>query len=102
MNYNPTPKSEFIKSPDRIAEHRSIVQNESLRRGVEVAMAELQRRLADASPPEMGPCAAAHLRALGAHDFVEVFMNLAETGEREAKQPSMNLPGNVRPMKGGN
>ena len=54
--------------------------------------------IADSAPPEMGACAAAHLRCLGAHDFVSTFYNLAEQVELADKPKTMNLPGNVSQM----
>lgn len=101
MNYNPSPKSEFIKNPEKLKRHHEIVQNPDVREHIAIALQEVTRRLADGAPPEMGACAASHLRCLGAHDFVEVFLNLAETPSQEAKKDITNLPGNVLQRRGG-
>jgi hypothetical protein len=102
MNYNPTPKSEFVKSPENIKAHHALLEDAVLRKHLEVALSELGRRIADNSPPEMGACAAAHLRMLGAHDFVEIFLNLGETVVLQVKGDNLNLPSNVKSMTGKN
>ena len=98
MQFNPTPKAEFIQEPKNIEAHHLVVQNPAVRRGLEVALAQMNRQLADSAPPEMGACAAAHLRSLGAHDLIATFYGLAETATPVAAAPSPNLPGNIRPM----
>ena len=98
MQYNPSPKTEFLTDPKNIEAHHVIVQNPAVRRGLEVALAQMQRQIADNAPPEMGACAAAHLRCLGAHDLIATFYNLAEVAVATARADTTNLPGNVRPL----
>jgi len=100
MNYNPSPKSIFAESSENLAAHRQLVQNPALRKSIEIALLEMTRRICNSAPPEMGACAAAHLRCLGAHDFIEVFYNLAETPVAEKPVDTNNLPGNVRNLRG--
>lgn len=99
MNFNPAPKAEFASDPKNIENHRAIVQNPAVRRGLEVALAQMQRQIADSAPPEMGACAAAHLRCLGAHDLVQTFYNLAEVQAPAVKSDKANLPGNVSQLQ---
>lgn len=98
MNYNPSPKSEFLTSNENIEAHHVVVQNPAVRKGLEVALAQMQRQVADQAPPEMGACAAAHLRCLGAHDLIATFYSLAEVAAPTARADTTNLPGNVRMM----
>lgn len=98
MNYNQTPRAEFLLDPKNIEAHRTVVQNPAVRKGLEVALAQMQRQIADSAPPEMGACAAAHLRCLGAHDLINTFYNLSETNVATARADTTNLPGNVRQM----
>lgn len=96
MNYNPTPKSEFVKNTAAVDSHRSLVSTDKLHESLRVAMLEMSRRICNNAPADnMGACAAAHLRMLGAQDFVEIFLNLAETPAQEAKSDVSNLPGNI-------
>jgi hypothetical protein len=98
MNYFPSPKSEFQLDPKNLEAHHVVVQNPAVRRGLEVALAQMTRQITDSAPPEMGACAAAHLRVLGAHDLLQIFYNLAETAAPTASNNTTNLPGNVRVM----
>lgn len=98
MTFNPTPKAEFQATPKNLEDHHVIVQNPIVRRAIEVTLAQMQRLIADNTPPDMGACAAAHLRMLGAQDFVQTFYTLAETAAPVARSDAGNLPGNVRQM----
>jgi hypothetical protein len=96
MQFNPAPKTEFQSTPKNLEDHHVIVQNPAVRKGVEVALAQMQRMIADTTQPDMGACAAAHLRVLGAHDFIQTFYQLAEMPDLSVKAPVGNLPGNIR------
>jgi hypothetical protein len=98
MNYNPSPKADFQMDPKNLEAHRVIVTNPAVRKGLEVALAQMQRQIADSSPPEMGACAAAHLRCLGGHDLLAVFYSLADASVPTVRTDSTNLPGNCRPL----
>jgi hypothetical protein len=100
MNYNINPKNEFLLDLKQAEAHRAVVQNPAVRKGLEVALAQMQRLIADTAPPEMGACAAAHLRCLGAHDLIETFYNLAETAQIAPRKDTTNLPSNVSQMTG--
>lgn len=97
MNYNPSPRDEILKSPESIKSHHVLVENEILRKHLSIALSEMQRQIANNAPADnMGACASAHLRMLGAQDFVQIFLNLAETPVRTDKADTTNLPGNTR------
>lgn len=96
MNYNPPPRKELIESPEAIKRHHELVENETLRTHLRIALQEMQMRAAaNTDPSNLQLCASAHLRMLGAHDFVDIFLNLVETAQPEAKKETTNLPGNV-------
>ena len=76
-----------------IESHKTVVQNPAVRRGLEIALAHMVRRIADSAPGDMGACASAHLRVLGAHDLIATFYNLAETVVPGTQADNTNLPG---------
>lgn len=96
MNYNPSPREDFIKDPLRVKEHHQLVEDSFLRRSLEVALLEYQRRQTRLSAPDLGGCAACHLRVQGAQEFLEVFLNLCETSQVTPRVDSTNLSSNVR------
>ena len=97
MNPNPSPKAAFLADPEMVSNHRAIVSNEVIRRSFDVALMEMSRRLANSTKPdEMVHCASAHLRMLGAQDFVEVFMNLAENPIATTRAETGNLSTNTK------
>jgi hypothetical protein len=96
MNYNPTPKSEFLKDPQNIKRHHAFVEDSYLRKSMEVALMEMQRRAAAGTDTtNFNFCAASHLRLLGAQDYLEIFLNLAEQMQPGVKTDNVNLPGNI-------
>lgn len=98
-NFNPTPREEFIKHNDQVSAHHTVVENQFLRRSLEVALSEYARRQTKLSAPDLGGCAACHLRLQGAHELVELFYNLCETSQVSPRNDSVNLPSNVKPHK---
>lgn len=97
MNYNPSPATELTASKVEIQTHHELVENPILRKHLTIALAEMQRQISMAAPADnMGACAAAHLRMLGAQDFMQVFLNLVEKPEPKTKTDTTNLPGNQR------
>lgn len=98
MNYNPSPKAEFIKNPENISKHHALVEDPTVRKHLEIALSEMARQVVDKAPPEMGAAAAAHIRLLGAYDFVSIFYQLAETPLISTGADKDNLPGNVRQL----
>lgn len=96
MNYNPTPRAELLKSPEIVKRHHEFVENDLLRSHLKIALQEMQvRAAANTDASNFNQCAAAHLRMLGAQDFVDIFLNLAETNPIPPKTDTTNLPGNI-------
>lgn len=99
MNYNPSPKSEFVKNTNNVRNHHKCIEDPWLVPALQIAMQEMQlRAAANTDANNFNQCAAAHLRMLGAQDFVDIFLNLAETPEIGKKADGLNLPGNVAQM----
>lgn len=96
MNRNPSPKSEFAADALLVKGHHELLDIPALQIAIESALAELHRRAAQhTDPTNFNACAASHLRLLGAQDFVDTFLNLAEVQVAEKRVDSTNLPGNV-------
>lgn len=98
MNYNPSPRSEFCKSNANVTNHHRVVEDYELRGSLNVALLEYQQRMARLSTPDLGSCAACHLKMQGAHELLEIFFNLCETSQAAPRTDRDNLPGNVRPL----
>jgi hypothetical protein len=96
MNYNPQPKIEFQKDPKNIDAHHVVVVDPAVRRGIEVALAQMTRQIVDSIDPQLA--GAGHFRVLGAHDLVATFYSLAETPQIATAKDPNNLPGNVRTL----
>lgn len=96
MNYNPSPKSEFMKDAEAVKAHHILVENDHLRKSLDVSLRHMSRLICNNAPADnMGACASAHLRMLGAQDFLSIFLNLAEADAPEARKDTANLPSNV-------
>lgn len=96
MNYNPTPRVEFHKSAESIKRHHELVEDETLRSHLRIALQEMQVRASmNTDAANFNQCAAAHLRMLGAQDFLDIFLNLAENMDAAvARKDTINLPQN--------
>lgn len=99
MNFNPSPKSVLQNDPNLVKIHRALVEREDLHKSINVALLQISREICELAPTDMGSCAAAHLRMLGAQEFVKVFLNLAETPMASIRTESGNLPSNVAGKK---
>lgn len=69
---NPTPKQTFRSIEGRVKRHADLIAKPALREALETAMLEYCRRQAATPDPGTGE------RIKGAHDFVSVFLGLAE------------------------
>jgi len=88
-----------MASAENIQNHHTVVENPIVRKGIEVALAEMSHRSCNGTDPkDFNACAASHLRMLGAKDFVAIFFNLVETHTLAKSPDSMNLPSNVKQM----
>lgn len=100
MNYNPSPKAEFLKNAEHIKKHHELVENAYLYDHLQLALQEMQRRAAqNTEPSNFNACAASHLRLLGAQDFLDIFLNLAETPAASTRTDTANLASNVPTRK---
>lgn len=100
MNYNPQPKILFQGNADRVKAHRALIDNPNLADSLQSALLQYQRELAEKVTPDLGSCAACHLKSQGAHEFIELFLNLAEQRELVTRPDTTNLASNVRSMPG--
>lgn len=98
MNYNPTPKNQFLQDEAGKKLHREFMEDESLRSNIATALLEYDRKQATLIAQDLGGAAACHFRVQGAHEFVEVLMNLSETITIPPATDQSNLPGNIRSM----
>lgn len=95
MNFNPSPKSEFIKDAKAVANHHTLVENDILRNSLNVALMEMSRRLTANPPTDLGGAGASYLRLLGAQEFLHEFLNLAERPAPVERPDNANLASNV-------
>lgn len=99
MNRNPSPKSEFLKNRDALAGHAALLDNLYFHTSLNVALGEFQRQLSMKVPVDnFNACASGHLMMVGAQDFINTLLNLAETPSVEGRKDVGNLPGNVASM----
>lgn len=98
MNYNPSHRVELCQSSEAVTAHHVLVENEILRRHLNVALLEYQQRLYRLTKPDLGSCASCQLKMDGVQEFLELFYNLCETSQASPRTDSTNLPGNVKPM----
>lgn len=97
MNYNISPREEYIRDPERIKDHHVLVENPVLRHAINAALLQYQRIQTDARPPEMGSCAASFLKLQGAQELVALLYNFTEQFEIRPRDNGDNLATNVRP-----
>lgn len=79
FNVHPTPRADFQASSDNIKAHHELIQQPGFQAAIKTALAQYGRQLTDSPPPDMGGSASYYLRLQGAHEFVTILMNLAET-----------------------
>ena len=96
MTPNPTPKARFLESKDNIAAHHKLLDERATERGIDFALMQYARELADNPPNDMTNCAAHWLRLQGAHDFVKVLKTLAEVPAPVKRVETPNLDHTVR------
>lgn len=99
MNYNPSAKAEFLKNAALLKQHHDLVENPHFRDALDITMKEMQRRATLTDPSNLNACAASHLRMLGAQEFVDTLLNLAEAPTTATRTDSANLAGNVPTRK---
>jgi hypothetical protein len=75
---NPTPRQSFQSSPDFVKEHRELMQNQTLVRSVQFALAHFHRKLSDSRPPDGTSAAMTFFKLQGAHEFLDTLIKLGE------------------------
>ena len=88
-NRNTPPKDRFKEIPEFVHAHRELMQSPNLRRSLDYALLEYQRRVCRETNEQMA--GAGHFRMLGATEFIDVLINLAETIPMPTLVPRGNL-----------
>lgn len=88
---NPTPKQRFQEIKNVPTGHRDLIQLAQFQLSVDFALLEYERQLSMVPFDNFNACAAAHLRKVGAHEFLSVLRNLAESSVPEAAKGDGNL-----------
>lgn len=97
-NYNPYPRDEFLTDSEAVKAHHVLVENKALRHSLSVALSQHSRQLAEKLAADLGGAGSCFLRIQGAHEFVNTFLNLAETSVVAPINDTLNLPGNIKPL----
>lgn len=82
---NPSPKARFLANKDFVNKHHDLIQSPEFQRGLDYALLEMQRRLADRNPQTTQDAMGAYYEAKGATDFVKLLKNLAESERPQIK-----------------
>lgn len=94
---NPSPKARFLTSKTETQAHRSLMQRADLQRSLDVALMEYQGQLAvRTADKEFNHCAAAHLKMVGALEFINTLKNLDVVSVSTTTRPNDNLDHGVR------
>lgn len=100
MNYNPSPKDEFLQAAHNIDKHKKLVTDDDLRNGLSYALREYCRRISSSNPQDLGSAAMQFMKVKGAEEFLDVFLNLSEKMSVVHLNVTDNLPGNkAQPRK---
>lgn len=99
MNYNPTPKESFVADSESVKAHHQLVELDALRQSLAAAMAQYTRRQSSLTPNDLGSAAMIFMRIQGAQEFMETFLNLAESPASPVLMDSSNLTTNIRGKK---
>lgn len=91
MNETPTvnssPKSRFAAYKPFVDLHRELIQRPELQRAIDFAVQQMAWQLSE-HETDGNSAAARHYQMKGAHDFVSILKNLAETPIIAKRQPS--------------
>lgn len=85
-----SPKTRFQESGDNISKHREMLQSREFERAIDWGLLQYSKMLCD-EPGDLNQCASKHLRMQGAHEFVRVMFNLAESPVAALTNDIMNL-----------
>ncbi len=75
---NPTPKARFQESGQNVSNHRDLIGSREFERATDFALLEYQRQLSMQDISNLNTAAAAHIKMLGAMEFLQVLRNLSE------------------------
>lgn len=98
MNYNLTPKEEYLQDSKQVADHRVLVENLILRRALKTALSQYERKLSGMQVADLGSGCMLFMKFQGAHEYLETLYNLCETTTPSSVPDPVNLPGNVRSL----
>jgi hypothetical protein len=87
---NPTPKARFQSRKNNIEAHRRLIEQDAFDSGVDFALMEYQRTLAQQSA-NFNDAAANHFKITGALEFLQTLRNLAEMATRPTIVDKDNL-----------
>lgn len=86
-----SPKQRMVEDAPRVSSHRDMLASEEFNQSIEAALLEYQRFLASITSDNFNAFAAAHLKMVGAQEFVRVLFELCETPTPRAPAPTRNL-----------
>lgn len=90
---NPTPRQRFQQSAKTVSAHRELMQRPDLEAGMDFALMEYQRQLAQ-SVTTFNDAAANHFKITGALEYIQTLRNLAEPSALPSLPKQDNLPQN--------
>jgi hypothetical protein len=91
---NLTPKKAFLENKAFAAAHRDLVVSDQFRVALEASLIEQVMALPNTYDP--GEAAAAYYRIVGARDFVQHLLNIAEQPKSAPTTPPANLDHRVK------
>ena len=86
INVNPSPKQRFVAVKAYVDAHRELMQRPDLQRAVDSALAHMLW-LEAGGANDGNSAAASHYRLAGAHSFVQIMKELAESRAPAKRQP---------------
>lgn len=86
-----SPKERCVEDERFVSRHRDLMAMEELTESIEAALHEYQRLLSTTPLDNWNNAAAAHLKIVGAQEFVKVLFELCETPTPRAPAPNRNL-----------
>lgn len=79
VNVNPYPKEVLLGDSRLVGKYRDLMQSPDLVRGIELALAQYQRVLADKMVADGSTAAAYYFKIQGAHELISTLKGLGES-----------------------
>lgn len=79
VNVNPYPKEILLNDKRLLGKFRNLMQDPDLVRGIELALAQYQRVLADKMVSDGSTAAAFYFKSQGAHELISTLKGLGES-----------------------